>query len=194
MVSRLVHLTCIIMHCHLKECIVDAGPIYTFWCFSFERYNGLLGAMNKSWSAPEQQLIHKFHNLQMLASVILPDNTPNELVCCFQNAKDYRTSLPDVIINSIYVLQYEQNIFCLPQNIKAHKHDFHYPVVPGKETLMTEPHREALRQMYCAFCVELIVLAMSFFVILSLRSFNRSTHPLAHVQAVHQQSLLSGLI
>jgi hypothetical protein len=28
---------------HLSECSFDYGPLYTFWCFSFERMNGILG-------------------------------------------------------------------------------------------------------------------------------------------------------
>ena len=28
---------------HLCECSFDYGPLYTFWCFSFERMNGMLG-------------------------------------------------------------------------------------------------------------------------------------------------------
>ena len=32
------------MHLHLKECIFDYGPVYAFWTFSFERYNGKLGS------------------------------------------------------------------------------------------------------------------------------------------------------
>ncbi|HJY10136.1 MAG TPA: hypothetical protein VJ250_04250, partial [Nitrososphaeraceae archaeon] len=28
---------------HLCECSYDFGPLYTFWCFSFERMNGILG-------------------------------------------------------------------------------------------------------------------------------------------------------
>ena len=28
---------------HLQECSYDFGPLYTFWCFSFERMNGILG-------------------------------------------------------------------------------------------------------------------------------------------------------
>ena len=27
------------MHAHLCDCITDVGPVYSFWCFSFERYN-----------------------------------------------------------------------------------------------------------------------------------------------------------
>lgn len=26
------------MHCHLKDCILDYGPLHGFWLFSFERY------------------------------------------------------------------------------------------------------------------------------------------------------------
>jgi hypothetical protein len=28
---------------HLSECCMDYGPLYSFWCFSFERMNGILG-------------------------------------------------------------------------------------------------------------------------------------------------------
>jgi hypothetical protein len=28
---------------HLYECSADFGPLYAFWCFSFERMNGILG-------------------------------------------------------------------------------------------------------------------------------------------------------
>ena len=28
---------------HLRNCSYDFGPLYTFWCFSFERMNGILG-------------------------------------------------------------------------------------------------------------------------------------------------------
>ena len=28
---------------HIKECCQDYGPLCSFWCFSFERMNGVLG-------------------------------------------------------------------------------------------------------------------------------------------------------
>ena len=31
---------------HLCECSYDYGPLYSFWCFSFERMNGILGKPN----------------------------------------------------------------------------------------------------------------------------------------------------
>jgi hypothetical protein len=30
---------------HLHECAKDFGPLYAFWCFSFERMNGVLGEL-----------------------------------------------------------------------------------------------------------------------------------------------------
>ncbi len=30
---------------HIKECCQDYGPLYSFWCFSFERMNGILGKL-----------------------------------------------------------------------------------------------------------------------------------------------------
>lgn len=32
------------MHFHLRECLLDYGPVYAYWCFSFERYNRILGS------------------------------------------------------------------------------------------------------------------------------------------------------
>ena len=34
------------LHLHLKECLLDYGPSHAFWCFSFERFNGLLGSFH----------------------------------------------------------------------------------------------------------------------------------------------------
>jgi hypothetical protein len=31
---------------HIFECALDYGPLHSFWCFSFERMNGLLGKYN----------------------------------------------------------------------------------------------------------------------------------------------------
>lgn len=36
------------LHGHLKECVLDYGPVYNFWCFSFERFNGILSSFNNN--------------------------------------------------------------------------------------------------------------------------------------------------
>lgn len=32
-------------HCHIKECILNYGGVYSTWLFGFERYNGILGSI-----------------------------------------------------------------------------------------------------------------------------------------------------
>ena len=32
------------LHCNLKECVIDCGPVHAFLCFSFEHFNGILRA------------------------------------------------------------------------------------------------------------------------------------------------------
>ena len=39
------------LHLHLKECIEEFGPSPTFWCFSLERFNGILGSYQVSRGA-----------------------------------------------------------------------------------------------------------------------------------------------
>ena len=48
------------LHTHLLECILDYGPIYSFWLFSFERYNGLLGSYHTNQRSVEMQVMRKF--------------------------------------------------------------------------------------------------------------------------------------
>ena len=54
------------MHSHLADCILDYGPVYSFWLFSFERYNGILGGYSTNNKSVELQLIRKFLRDQLL--------------------------------------------------------------------------------------------------------------------------------
>ena len=48
------------LHCHLRSCIVDYGPLHGFWCYAFERYNGILGSMPNNNRSIEIQLAGRF--------------------------------------------------------------------------------------------------------------------------------------
>ena len=56
------------MACHLKDCMLDYSVLSAFWCFPFERMNGILEGMKKSWVSPEKQMFSKFINLQSLST------------------------------------------------------------------------------------------------------------------------------
>lgn len=48
------------LHGHLKECILDYGPIYAFWLFSFERLNGVLGSYHTNCHDISLQLMRRY--------------------------------------------------------------------------------------------------------------------------------------
>jgi hypothetical protein len=48
------------LHCHLKEVLLDYGPVYAFWLFSYERYNGILGSQPNNNKSIEPQLMNRF--------------------------------------------------------------------------------------------------------------------------------------
>ena len=59
------------LHCHLKEVIIDYGPMHSFWCFSFERYNGILGSIKTNNRSIELQLMRKVTTLRCLDNISL---------------------------------------------------------------------------------------------------------------------------
>lgn len=63
------------LHLHLKECLLDYGPVHSFWCFAFERYNGLLGKYHTNNQCIEVQVMKKFLREQQIRSLEVPSET-----------------------------------------------------------------------------------------------------------------------
>ena len=61
------------LHNHLKEVILDHGPITSFWCFSFERFNGIMGSTTTNKRSVELQLMRKLLISRQLKDMKLPD-------------------------------------------------------------------------------------------------------------------------
>ena len=51
------------MCCHLCDCILDYGPPHSFWVYSFEMYNGVLGQLPNNNHSIETQMMNRFFNL-----------------------------------------------------------------------------------------------------------------------------------
>ncbi len=79
------------------------------------------------------QLIHKFNDLQTLASIELPVTVPKELKQCFTQTRKLELLSLTFVINSLSVLKYENNMLCSVQQVCAVKLDFQQPIPPGKE-------------------------------------------------------------
>ncbi|GBC11559.2 hypothetical protein GLOIN_2v1776801 [Rhizophagus irregularis DAOM 181602=DAOM 197198] len=61
---------------HLTECCHDYGPLYSFWCFSFERMNGILGSYPNSHHQIESELLRIIMQNQKLDD-LLSDQSDN---------------------------------------------------------------------------------------------------------------------
>ena len=67
------------LHMHLADCLKDFGPVYGFWLFSFERYNGILGKFQTNNRSIEIQMMRKFVRDQAFRDLQLPLPTDTEL-------------------------------------------------------------------------------------------------------------------
>lgn len=72
------------LHLHLKQCILDYGPVYSFWLFSFERFNGILGAFQTNNRSVEIQIMRKFLQKHELRDIPLPERFQETFQPVFQ--------------------------------------------------------------------------------------------------------------
>ncbi|CAB4428199.1 unnamed protein product [Rhizophagus irregularis] len=58
---------------HLCDCSNDFGPLYAFWCFSFERMNGILGSLPTSNRQIEPEIMRRIMNDNRIRDIISSD-------------------------------------------------------------------------------------------------------------------------
>ena len=73
------------MACHLKECIIDFGPLQAFWLFTFERYNGLIEGMPSNKRVVEVQFMRRFLRDIRFSSLPLPETLKEEFASHFDS-------------------------------------------------------------------------------------------------------------
>ena len=85
------------LHCHLKDVLLDYGPIHEFWLFPYERYNGTMGNFLTNNRNFEPQLMQRF--LRDLSSSSFP--FPNEFQDDFNSIRQLKIEdyLPDTLVN-----------------------------------------------------------------------------------------------
>lgn len=92
------------LHCHLMNCTLDYGPIYSFWCFSFERYNGLLGNYPTNKRDIEIQLMKRFYRDSNVISQSFPEQHKDEFVDIFalmDNSLSQRGALNEITTKNL---------------------------------------------------------------------------------------------
>lgn len=140
------------MACHLKDSLLDYGPFPAFWCFSFERFNGTLEGMCKSWITPEKQMSSKFLNMQYLDSlniqhIQLAEEDFVSLVTknpFFQPSK-LHDSVEQTTIDGLDIAQQMSNHTC-EVDVSVHSH--HNLSSPCIEKVLHDADMQFLKEMY----------------------------------------------
>ncbi|XP_022102683.1 uncharacterized protein LOC110985747 [Acanthaster planci] len=57
------------LHTHLKECIIDFGPVPAFWCFAYERFNGLIADIPTNNSNIEVQFMRSVTRIPFVKNI-----------------------------------------------------------------------------------------------------------------------------
>ena len=92
------------LHLHLKDCIFDFGPIYSFWLFSFERYNGLLGRLPNNKKDIECQVMRRFCRDNSILNLHKPEKFSDLFGNVFtrlEHANTQRGTLGDMISSNL---------------------------------------------------------------------------------------------
>ena len=87
------------LHNHLRECIEDFGPVHGFWCYPYERYNGLLGATPNNNRSVEAQFMKRILQENQAFSLI-PQQNP-EIASCFPSMH-HTGSVADTMYSSAF--------------------------------------------------------------------------------------------
>ena len=91
------------LHCHLRECIMDYGPLHGFWLYAFERYNGILGAMPNNNHSIEVQIMQRFLRDTQTLTVLFPDQFCDEFQPLFPRHMQISSSLGESMTCNCYV-------------------------------------------------------------------------------------------
>lgn len=142
------------MSLHLKDCLLDFGPFPAFWCFAFERFNGILEGISKSWVSPEKQMFLKFSEVQRLQSFsdsLQKGDNFLALVCDhmkMDKANEDCGSLGQTMSEDTMTMQDFNNFSCCVSQIDAEMKPYQHLIPPFKEKYFTDPEMKCLQEMY----------------------------------------------
>ena len=144
------------MALHLKHCILDCGVLSSFWCFPYERLNGALEQMKKSWISPEKQMFTKFNHLQSLSSFDVQQKVNTvyfldgliQYNCLPQSHAVGSSSLDQTMSNDEINIKIIRNHTCEISAIIANKQIYQTLVPPFFEKCFSDTEFDIIHNMY----------------------------------------------
>ena len=139
------------MQLHIKSCILDFGPVYAFWCYSFERYNGMLGGYHTNNRSITMQLMRKFLDghavitsyskfdtdaplLQDLNLLHKEDNNLRDIIPVYEFRVKKQLSM-SLLTSSHHKFLSVARLHCLPQDDVSIISTFLRRIIPEDESL-----------------------------------------------------------
>ena len=170
------------MHLHLCKSVQNYGPVTSFWCFPFERFNGILGRFQKNWISPEQQMAKKFISYQHLFLTDVSSALPEEIREFFDDhvskCKDISVgegSLLQTHVDSSDLLEYKKSSICIPSHVNATEGPMHI-LYRRYEGLFNPDEVESLGTVYQALYPDITFdhIPMVYESVRELRVFNET--------------------
>ena len=102
------------LHGHLKQCVLDFGPVYSFWLFSFERMNGILGAYHTNCRDIPLQVMRRFlasefYNIHNWPTQFKDELSPLLVKHKYENGSLLSTSLEQCLVDHKTSAAYPRN-------------------------------------------------------------------------------------
>ncbi|KAL5506437.1 hypothetical protein EMCRGX_G008072 [Ephydatia muelleri] len=136
------------LHLHLKDCMLDYGPVHSFWCFPFERYNGVFESFQKNWICPELQVMTKFLNLQEAKSQLSMTGACIEWL--HEEETSCQGSIQQTLADPNILQRYSRHVFCSIEQIDATNSATYEATSKVSEKLFSLDEVEWLRNVYLA--------------------------------------------
>ena len=151
------------MHCtpnmhmavHIKENILDYGPLSSFWVFAFERYNGVLQHFQKSWLGPEKQMLKKLLSMQHLYSCEISKLCQQDelLATMFHGNSHLGAGYSSIDLSSLQdltILTQLKNFSCSVSVLNAQKMSHQVLIPPCRRKWLSYQEVSSLKEVYTA--------------------------------------------
>lgn len=139
------------LHMHLSQCLMDYGPVHSFWCFPFERYNGLLGAYHTNRKSVETQIMNKFMKNQLVRAVSFP-STSNEFLELLQVQTEAKGSIQDTMADNFNIFSLialaKLRVFGSCSYALSNFKEIVYAIPPIREKVFSNRKYEQLKVIY----------------------------------------------
>ena len=157
------------LHLHLKQCFEDFGPAHSFWCFSFERYNGILGSYHTNKRSVEVQFMDKFCTGQSIHALSIP---PDEFFhsilprCTSLQQTEEFFSLSNVLSNKRSILQIlRSSVESLRHIDSFQKNGTISPIPPYQDKILTSEEVLHLKSFYTQFYGPITLVNFSHYIV-----------------------------